>query len=81
MLHAGVCMVRQYCAFAGIAHGHNAREFFARLVARLASPRRTRPRIGGRASTTLTIDGSTRPSASRTAASASHCRRAAPWSG
>jgi len=34
MLHAGVCMVRQYCAFAGIAHGHNAREFFARLVER-----------------------------------------------
>jgi hypothetical protein len=34
MLHSGVCMVRQYCAFAGIAQGHNAREFFARLVAR-----------------------------------------------
>ncbi|AMY11934.1 hypothetical protein LuPra_05204 [Luteitalea pratensis] len=31
MLQAGVCMARQYCAFAGIAHGHNAREFFARL--------------------------------------------------
>ena len=39
MLHAGVCMVRQYCAFAGIAHGHNAREFFARLVERrIATP-------------------------------------------
>ena len=34
MLHAGVCMVRQYCAFAGIAHGHNARELLARLVER-----------------------------------------------
>lgn len=39
MLHSGVCMVRQYCAFAGIAHGHNAREFFARLVERrIATP-------------------------------------------
>ncbi|AMY11937.1 hypothetical protein LuPra_05207 [Luteitalea pratensis] len=39
MLHAGLCMVRQYCAFAGIAHGHNAREFFARLVERrIATP-------------------------------------------
>jgi len=39
MLHGGVCMVRQYCAFAGIAHGHNAREFFARLVQRrIATP-------------------------------------------
>ena len=39
MLHGGVCMVRQYCAFAGIAQGHNAREFFTRLVQRrLATP-------------------------------------------
>ncbi|WP_239490268.1 hypothetical protein [Luteitalea sp. TBR-22] len=39
MLHAGVCMVRQYCTFAGIAHGHNARELFARLVERrIATP-------------------------------------------
>jgi len=39
MLHGGVCMVRQYCAFGGIAHGHNAREFFARLVERrIATP-------------------------------------------
>jgi hypothetical protein len=39
MLHAGVGMVRQYGAFAGIKHGHNAREFFARLVERrIATP-------------------------------------------
>jgi hypothetical protein len=39
MLHAGICMVRQYCAFAGIKHGHNARDFFARLVERrIATP-------------------------------------------
>jgi hypothetical protein len=36
--HAGVCMVRQYCAFCGIRHGQIAREFFARLTAqRLAT--------------------------------------------
>ena len=32
--HAGVCMVRQYCAFCGIRHGQIARDFFARLTAR-----------------------------------------------
>lgn len=30
--HAGVCMVRQYCAFRGRRHGQIAREFFARLT-------------------------------------------------
>jgi hypothetical protein len=39
LMHAGVCMVRQYCAHARIAHGHNARDFFATLVAqRMATP-------------------------------------------
>ena len=33
MLHAGVCMDRQYCAFARIAHGQKTHEFFQRLVA------------------------------------------------
>jgi len=32
MLHAGVCMLRQYCAFAGIVHGQKTRDFFKRLV-------------------------------------------------
>lgn len=32
--HAGVCMVRQYCAFCAIRHGQIAREFFARLITR-----------------------------------------------
>ncbi|MPY86719.1 MAG: hypothetical protein GEU99_02215 [Luteitalea sp.] len=32
MLHAGVCVPRQYTAFAGIAFGHTTREFFARLT-------------------------------------------------
>ncbi len=34
LVHSGVFIERQYCRFAGIAHGHNAREFAARLVAR-----------------------------------------------
>ena len=34
MLHSGVCMLRQYCAFAGIVCGQNVRDFFGRLVTR-----------------------------------------------
>jgi hypothetical protein len=34
MLHAGVCMDRQYCAFAGIQHGQATQNFFADLVKR-----------------------------------------------
>jgi hypothetical protein len=32
MRHAGVCMLRQYCAFAGIVHGQKTRKFFEKLV-------------------------------------------------
>jgi hypothetical protein len=34
MLHAGVCVRRQYCAFAGIPHGRKVCDFFESLVAR-----------------------------------------------
>ena len=34
MLHSGVCMIRQYCAFAQMVYGQTARDFFARLVAK-----------------------------------------------
>lgn len=34
MLHAGVCMDRQYCAFAGIRHGQKTQDFFGDLVER-----------------------------------------------
>ena len=34
LLHAGVCVPRQYCAFAGIAWGQVAADFFASLTAR-----------------------------------------------
>lgn len=34
MLHAGVCVRRQYCAFAGIRHGRKVYEFLDGLVAR-----------------------------------------------
>lgn len=33
MLHAGVCMRRQYCTFGGMVHGQTARDFFTRLTA------------------------------------------------
>jgi hypothetical protein len=32
LLHAGVCMVRQYCAFSHISRGQKTQEFFGRLV-------------------------------------------------
>jgi len=34
MLHAGVCVPRQYARFAGIAYGHKVSRFFDRLVRR-----------------------------------------------
>ena len=34
MLHAGVCVPRQYARFAGTAYGHNVTEFFDKLVLR-----------------------------------------------
>ena len=34
MLHAGVCVPRQYATFAGTAYGHNVTKFFDRLVQR-----------------------------------------------
>jgi hypothetical protein len=34
MRHAGVCLLRQYTAFAGIVHGQKTRAFFAKLVRR-----------------------------------------------
>lgn len=39
MLHAGVCMRRQYCAYAGIARGQKMVDFFQRLAdERFATP-------------------------------------------
>jgi hypothetical protein len=34
MLHAGVCLRRQYCGYAGIVRGQKSRDFFEALVAR-----------------------------------------------
>lgn len=34
MLHAGVCVPRQYASFAGIAYGHKVTKFFDKLVER-----------------------------------------------
>lgn len=39
LMHAGVCIVRQYCEFSGIARGQVTADFFGRLVsARYATP-------------------------------------------
>jgi hypothetical protein len=48
MLHAGVCLPRQYTAFAGIAFGHTTREFFASLVKRQFATAYPMWRRGGR---------------------------------
>jgi hypothetical protein len=34
MRHAGVCLLRQYSAFAGIVHGPKTRALFGKLVSR-----------------------------------------------
>src|SRR5712691_8710590 len=34
MRHAGVCLLRQYSAFAGVVHGQKTRTFFRKLVSR-----------------------------------------------
>jgi hypothetical protein len=34
MLHSGVCLLRQYTAFAGVVHGQKTRKFFHKLVTR-----------------------------------------------
>jgi len=34
MQHSGVCLLRQYSAFAGIVHGQKTRKFFVKLVGR-----------------------------------------------
>jgi hypothetical protein len=34
MLHSGVCLPRQYCAFADIVYGEKTRRFFAKLIRR-----------------------------------------------
>src|SRR5689334_2218182 len=34
MLHSGVCLMRQYCTYAGIVRGQKVFDFFASLVAR-----------------------------------------------
>ena len=39
MLHAGVCLGRQYCTFAGIVRGQKMADFFQKLTAkRYATP-------------------------------------------
>jgi len=42
MLHGGVCVERQYCKFAGIAHGQKTHDFFLlKALMRRTAARRT----------------------------------------
>ena len=73
MLHSGVCVRRQYCVYARIAHGQKDHDLFASLVAR-NEPHRTRRRIDERTSTTCTTSPSTPRLESRTTATANPLR-------
>ena len=47
MLHAGVCLGRHYCTFAGLAYGRKMHDFFQALLARgLRDGARVRPPQG-----------------------------------
>ena len=41
MIHSGVFVERQYCAFAGITHGQKTTDFLRRLVERDSRQRRS----------------------------------------
>jgi hypothetical protein len=56
MRHSGVCMLRQYCAFAGIVHGQKTRKL-SRSWCGSSSSRRTTAPTTGRASTTSSTLG------------------------
>ncbi len=73
MLHAGVCVPRQYARFCGIVHGAKTRKLFAKLV-RLQYASMTTAVTTARASTTSTSERSTRPSARQTASSGDRSR-------
>src|SRR6266852_5863956 len=45
LLHGGVCVPRQYCAFAGITRGQVMHDFFATLTARRSSVERAIERL------------------------------------
>ena len=47
MLHSGVCMIRQYCAFAGIAHGQNTHATSSHAWSPRSWPRPVRVRTSG----------------------------------
>ena len=66
ILHAGVCVPRQYTRFCGIVYGAKTRQFFTKLV-RLVTPRCTTAATTEHAFTTSIGALSTQPSARRTA--------------
>ena len=79
MLHSGVCLLRQYTAFAGIVHGQKTRKFFAKLV-RHGTPLRTRVATTEEAFITCSTSRSIEPSARPTAGFADPCPLPVSWS-
>ena len=74
MLHAGVCLLRHYCAWSRIVYGQKARDFFrAARGRRLCHDLRLRPRRA-RGSTTSSTRRSMPRSASPTAGIGSRWR-------
>ena len=74
MVHSGVFLERQYCAFAGISHGQKSHDFAAKLTARrFATRSRLADSIKGACSTSTT-SRFTRRSASLTTGTARRSR-------
>src|SRR5204862_6327664 len=76
MLHSGVCLLRQYTAFAGVVHGQKTSNFF-RSSSAADTPRRTRADTTAGASITCIRRRFTEPSARPTAGIAGRSQRAA----
>ena len=74
MLHAGVCLGRQYCAFAGSAHGQKTRDFFRRPGGEASRHRLSVWAHKARVSITSTTRRCTTRSANRTIAIANRWR-------
>ena len=73
--HSGVCVMRQYSAFAGVVFGHTTRKFTPSSNDSVGS-RPTTARASERASTTCAIGSCTRPWAMPSPPSASAHRAA-----
>jgi hypothetical protein len=77
MLHSGVFVERQYCAFAGIVHGQKTHDFLERITTRGMAKAIAVARCTVAASSTFTTSRCTRPLARWTTGIGSLCPRVA----